>query len=113
MIDAFTMNRAFGSPREMGESDPGGGALPAGFECDSVAVSWSKVPARAAGPTASAVPHVLQGAWPLCWQPGSPANLVKSTKVLLATPHGRSLDTTVTYPSKSRTRDIWILDPAY
>ena len=47
MIDAFTMNRAFGSPREMGESDPGGGALPAGFECDSVAVSWSIVPARA------------------------------------------------------------------
>ena len=41
----------------------------------------------------------------------SPANLIKSTKALVATTQGRRLDTR--YPSKSRTQNLWILDPAY
>ena len=36
---------------------------------------------------------------------------IKSTKVLMATPQGRRLGTT--HPSKSRTQNLWILDPAY
>ena len=38
----------------------------------------------------------------------SPANLIKSTKVLMATPQGRHLGTT--HPSKSRTQNLCILD---
>ena len=41
----------------------------------------------------------------------SPANLIKSTKVFMATPQGRRLGTS--HPSTSRTQNLWILDSAY
>ena len=41
----------------------------------------------------------------------SPASLVKSATVWVATPQGRRLGTA--HPSKSRTQNLWILDPAY
>ena len=40
----------------------------------------------------------------------SPANLIKSTKVLMATPQGQGRRLGTTHPSKSRTWNLWILD---